>query len=218
MPRVPKPTLALRAALRACYHPWGEVAVGYRAETLERARKVRALILDVDGVLTDGCLHYSSRGEALKVFHSRDGFAIKLAQSLGMPVGILSGRGGPVLRRRLSELEIPPQLIVEQSREKSKGVAILCQRLALFREEIAYMGDDIPDLSVLCQVGLACAPADAPEEVKQVSHFVAAHPGGRGAVRDLVVFLLQAQGVWEEVLEDWKHGGIVRQKNQRNGV
>ncbi|MGQ9496133.1 MAG: KdsC family phosphatase [Thermoanaerobaculaceae bacterium] len=190
----------------------------YRVEALERARKVRALVLDVDGVLTDGRLHYSSRGETLKVFHSRDGFAIKLAQSRGMPVGILSGRGGSVLRRRLSELEIPPQLIVEQSREKSQGLAVLCQRLALSRGEVAYMGDDIPDLSVLCQVGLACAPADAPEEVKKVCHFVAAHSGGRGAVRDLVVFLLQAQGIWEEILEDWKHGGIVGKKNQTNGV
>lgn len=192
--------------------------MGYREEILERARKVRALVLDVDGVLTDGLLHYSSRGETLKVFHSRDGFAVKLAQSLGMPVGILSGRGGPVLRRRLSELEIPPQLIVEQSRKKSQGLAILCQRLGLSREEVAYMGDDIPDLSVLCQVGLACAPSDAPLEVKKVCHFVAAHAGGRGAVRDLVAFLLQAQGIWEEVLEDWKHGGIAQQDNQRKRV
>lgn len=190
----------------------------YRKETLERAHKVKAILLDVDGVLTDGRLYYSSRGETLKVFHSRDGFAVKLAQSRKMPVGILSGRGGPVLRRRLSELGIPPELIIEESREKSQGLAILCQKLALSRKEVAYMGDDIPDLSVLCQVGLACAPADAPEEVKRFCHFVAVHPGGRGAVRDLVVFLLQAQGIWEEVLEDWQHGGISKHEEQRNRV
>ena len=176
-------------------------------DPVERARQVEALVLDVDGVLTDGKLHYTARGESRKVFHSRDGFAIKLAQSRGIRVAILSGRGGPVLQRRLKELGIPSELVVEESRDKGADFVQLCQRLGLPPAQVAYMGDDIPDLAPLHLAGLACAPADAPEEVKRACQLVTGAPGGAGAVRELVVFVLQAKGLWEQVLQQW--GGVV---------
>lgn len=169
-----------------------------------RAQRIRALILDVDGVLTDGRLYYTRQGESVKVFFSRDGFALKLAQTAGIRVGILSGRGGAVLRRRLADLGVDPELVVEESRDKVSDFARLCQKLALDFQQVAYMGDDIPDLPVFSLAGLALAPADAPEEVRSRAHVVVAASGGQGAVREAVVFLLKAQGVWENVLQSWE--------------
>lgn len=171
---------------------------------IARAQNIRALILDVDGVLTDGKLYYTRQGESIKVFFSRDGFALKLAQSAGIRVGILSGRGGAVLRRRLADLGVDPDLVVEESRDKAGDFARLCQRLALAFEHVAYMGDDIPDLPVFSLAGLVLVPADAPEEVRARAHVVVPAPGGQGAVREAVVFLLKAQGVWENVLQSWE--------------
>ncbi|MEW5877192.1 MAG: HAD-IIIA family hydrolase [Acidobacteriota bacterium] len=171
---------------------------------LARAQKIRALILDVDGVLTDGRLYYTRQGESVKVFFSRDGFALKLAQNAGIRVGILSGRGGAVLRRRLHDLGVDPDLVVEESRDKAGDFARLCQKLALDFPQVAYMGDDIPDLAVFSLAGLALAPADAPEEVRARAHVVVPAPGGKGAVREAVVFLLKAQGIWNEVLRSWE--------------
>jgi len=172
-------------------------------DAADRAKHIQALVLDVDGVLTDGKLHYTARGESRKVFHSRDGFAIKLAQSLGLRVAILSGRGGPVLRRRLNDLGIPSELVVEESRDKVTDFLALCRRVGLTPTQVAYMGDDLPDLAVLRQAGLACAPADAPEEVQEACHLITRAPGGAGAVRELVVFVLEAKGLWEQVLRQW---------------
>lgn len=172
-------------------------------DAASRAKEVQALILDVDGVLTDGRLFYTQRGESLKAFHSRDGFAIKLAQSWGIPVAVLSGRGGSVLRRRLRELGIGDHLVVEESRDKVQDLQVLCGRLNLLPQQVAYMGDDVPDLGVLRQVGLACAPADAAAEILPYCHLVTQAKGGQGAVREVVVFLLQAKGVWEQVLRQW---------------
>ncbi|MGC8916791.1 MAG: KdsC family phosphatase [Thermoanaerobaculum sp.] len=172
-------------------------------ELRRRAEKIRALVLDVDGVLTDGRLYYTRRGETVKVFFSRDGFALKLAQSRGFRLGILSGRGGAVLRRRLADLRIERELVVEESRDKVTDFERLCGRMGLGREQVAYMGDDIPDVAVFFRAGLAFAPADAPREVQACAHVVTKAAGGKGAVREAIVFLLQAQGLWEEVLRAW---------------
>ncbi len=174
------------------------------AEATARARRVEALVLDVDGVLTDGRLYYTAKGETLKSFHSRDGFAIKLAQSCGLAVAVLSGRGGSVLRRRLHELGIPAELVVEASRHKLEDLQRLCRTLHLAPEQVAYMGDDLPDLAVLRRVGLASAPADAAPEVKRYCHLVTNAAGGQGAVRELVFFVLRAKGLWDQVWSQWE--------------
>lgn len=177
-----------------------------REELLARAREVRAIVLDVDGVLTDASLIYGPRGEYLKAFSARDGFAIKLAQSEGIPVAILSGRLAAAVRARLSDLGIPRKLIVQGSRDKRADIATLAGRLRLGVDELAYMGDDIPDLPALACAGLAACPADASEEARERSHFVSRAPGGHGAVRELVRLVLEAHGRWAGLIEEWAGG------------
>jgi len=173
---------------------------------LVRARRIKAIVLDVDGVLTDASLFYGPRGEALKAFSARDGFAVRLAVSEGIPVAILSGRlAGPV-KPRLADLGIPAELTVQGSRDKRADVTELGRRLGVPLAEIAFMGDDFPDLPALTRVGLAACPADAAAEVRARCHFVASAHGGRGAVRELVQLLLEARGRWSALVEAWSSG------------
>jgi 3-deoxy-D-manno-octulosonate 8-phosphate phosphatase (KDO 8-P phosphatase) len=175
-------------------------------EVLARARAVRAIVLDVDGVLTDSSLFYGPRGEYLKAFSSRDGFAIKLAQSEGIPVAILSGRLAPAVKARLADLAIPRTLTVQGSRDKKADIVTLAARLGLDLREVAYMGDDVPDLPALASAGLAACPADASEEARELSHVVCRAPGGYGAVRELVKLILEARGRWSELMKAWAAG------------
>ncbi len=176
-------------------------------ELLERARGIRALILDVDGVLTDASLFYGPKGEALKRFSARDGFAVKTAQSEGLWIAILSGRVAPPLKARLADLGILPGLVVEGSRDKRVDIAVLAEQLETNLAEIAFMGDDLPDLPALGTVGLAACPADAALEVRERCHFVSSCPGGQGAIRELVELLLTARGRWEEIVRSWAEQG-----------
>jgi len=177
-----------------------------REELLARARAVRAIVLDVDGVLTDSSLFYGPRGEYLKAFSARDGFAIKLAQSEGVPVAILSGRLAAAVKARLADLDIPRRLTVQGSRDKKADIATLASRLGLGLHELAYMGDDIPDLPALASAGLAACPADAAEEARELSHLVCRASGGYGAVRELVKLVLEARGRWAELMKTWTAG------------
>ncbi len=175
-------------------------------ELQARARAVRAVVLDVDGVLTDAALFYGPRGEALKRFSARDGFAIKLAQGEGIPVAILSGRLAPPLRARLEDLHIPATLVIQGSRDKAGDLARLAERLGLGHDALAYMGDDLPDLPALAGAGLAACPADACPEVRARCHLVCAAPSGNGAVRELIQLLLTARGRWDELVAAWERG------------
>ena len=177
-----------------------------REELLALARAVRAIVLDVDGVLTDSSLFYGPRGEYLKAFSARDGFAIKLAQSEGVPVAILSGRLAAAVKARLADLGIPRRLTVQGSRDKKADIATLASRLGLGLHEVAYMGDDIPDLPALASAGLAACPADAAEEARELSHLVCRASGGYGAVRELVKLVLEARGRWAELMKTWTAG------------
>jgi 3-deoxy-D-manno-octulosonate 8-phosphate phosphatase (KDO 8-P phosphatase) len=173
---------------------------------LARARRVRALVLDVDGVMTDGTLHYGGRGEAMKSFSARDGFAIKLAQAEGIPVAVLTGRLAPPLKARMADLAIPHSLVIEGSRDKRQDLATLANRLDVPINELVFAGDDIPDLPALASAGLAVCPADAAEEVRSRCDYVCRAAGGHGAVRELVRLLLSARGRWEALVEEWEAG------------
>ncbi len=173
---------------------------------MARAKTVKAMVLDVDGVLTDAGLFYGPRGEALKVFSARDGFAIKLAQSEGIRVAILSGRLAAPVKARLADLGIPTRLVIQGSRDKGADVEKLAGRLGISLDEVAYMGDDVPDLPALARVGLPACPADASEEARERAEFVTTSPGGHGAVRELVRLLLQARGRWGQIMESWADG------------
>lgn len=171
-------------------------------EIRERAKRIRLLLLDVDGVLTDGRIIYGSAGLEVLSFHVRDGFALKHAQASGITVGLLSGRKSEALLRRAEELGI---LEVHTGVEDKISVyQQLLIRYHLDNSEVAYMGDDIPDVPVLRQAGLGITVADAPAEVRRAAHVVTSLAGGKGAVRETVEWLLKSQGVWDRVCADFQ--------------
>ncbi len=155
-----------------------------------RAARIRLVLLDVDGVLTDGRLYYGPEGELMKAFDVRDGHGIVLLRDQ-VDFGVVSGRPGKASERRLQELRV--KHLVFGERDKLAGYARLAH-LGIADEEVAYMGDDVNDVPLLRKVGLSACPADAHPEVKELVHFVARSAGGRGAVRELCDLLLKAKG------------------------
>ncbi len=168
----------------------------YPTEVWERAQFIRLLLLDVDGVLTDGRLYFDAKGEALKVFHVRDGHGIKMAQQGGIEVAILSGRRSDAAFHRARDLGL--SRYYEGLRDKVAVLEELLAALNLAPREVAAVGDELVDLPLMAQVGLAVAVADAAPEVLIAAHWVTTLPGGRGAVREVCDLLLKAQGKWPE--------------------
>jgi len=166
------------------------------------ARAIRLLLLDVDGVLTDGRLYYSNNGEELKAFHIQDGLGIKLLQRQGIEVGIITGRTSALLARRAAELGI--QRVIQGREDKSCALDELLANTPLTLEQIAFMGDDLPDLPVMARVGLALTVADCSSTVAERAHWQARRGGGRGAVREAAEFILRAQGKLDAALEDYR--------------
>ena len=160
-----------------------------QAELLARAARIRLVILDVDGVLTDGRLYYGPDGEALKAFDVKDGHGIVLLRER-VDFAVISGRPGIASQRRLEELRFKHLIFGE--RDKLQGYARLAH-LGLPDDAVAYMGDDVNDVPLLRKVGLAACPADARPEARAVAHLVTEAPGGRGAVRELCDLILRAQ-------------------------
>ena len=160
----------------------------------ERAKEIRLLLLDVDGVLTDGRIVYDGRGRELKSFDIKDGQGIRLLQQAELKVGILSGRRSSAVRLRARELGI--EILHQKAQDKAKTLEEILQKNKIRTEQICFMGDDLLDLPVLLRVGFAVAVADAVEEVKANAHYVTHHPGGRGAVREICELILKAQGKW----------------------
>ncbi|MDW8096125.1 MAG: HAD-IIIA family hydrolase [Aquificaceae bacterium] len=170
-------------------------------ELYERALKIKLLLLDVDGVLTDGRLYYTPQGEELKVFHVRDGVGIKLAQKAGLKVGVISGRNNKALANRLEELGVE-EVHLGYS-DKLPVFESMLRRLSVECEEVAFMGDDLLDLPILRRVGFPLTVADAPEEVKMHALYVTSAKGGEGAVREAVEHLLKCRKQWEDVIKDY---------------
>lgn len=170
-------------------------------ELARRAAALEWLLLDVDGVLTDGRLVYGPEGEQLKVFHVRDGLGLVLLRRAGLKVGILSGRRGAPLAVRAAELELDA-LISERS-DKNAAFGELLALHGTTAERVAYVGDDLLDLPVLSRCGLSFAPADAVPEVRDRVHCVLASPGGAGAAREVAELILKARGVWDRLVAGW---------------
>jgi 3-deoxy-D-manno-octulosonate 8-phosphate phosphatase (KDO 8-P phosphatase) len=173
----------------------------YPPEVWQRAQVIRLLILDVDGVLTDGSLYFDAQGEPLKVFHVRDGHGIKLAQRAGIEVALLSGRRSAAASYRATELGI--DRFFEGLRDKLATMKEIEAALQIRPPEVAVVGDELVDLPIMARAGLAVAVADAVPEVLAAAHWVTANPGGRGAVREVCDLLLKAQGKWEEIVRPW---------------
>jgi 3-deoxy-D-manno-octulosonate 8-phosphate phosphatase (KDO 8-P phosphatase) len=161
------------------------------AELLERARRIRLLVLDVDGVLTDGRLHISATGEEVKIFHVRDGSGLVALQRAGVAVAIISGRASAAVTRRATELGIGH--VRQGISDKGAALDALCLELGLARHELACVGDDTPDIPMFDRAGIAVAVADAHPAAAARAHWVTQARGGRGAVREICDLLLAAR-------------------------
>lgn len=171
-------------------------------EAIQKARAIKLLVLDVDGVLTDGRLWYGNSGEELKAFNIQDGLGIKLLQRAGVEVAIITGRTSQLVTRRGTELGI--KHIVQGREDKLVALRALAGELDIALAEIAYVGDDLPDLSAIAAVGLGIAVANAMPYVAQHAAYKTARSGGDGAVREICDLLLQAQDKFDAMLERYR--------------
>ena len=174
-----------------------------------RARKIRLLVMDVDGVLTDGRMVLSDRGDELKMFHTHDGIGLALAHRAGLKTAMVTGETSPIARARGAKLGVGT--VVLGARRKGEVVETLLAEHGVSADALAYIGDDLLDLPALQRAGLAVAVADAVADVRAAAHVVTKAAGGHGAVRECVELLLRAQGVWEAVYRAFieEHGGRV---------
>lgn len=173
-------------------------------EIIERARRVRMLVLDCDGVLTDGRIIMLPDGDETKSFDVKDGHAIVMLQHAGIKVGIISGRRSSVVRARAKELGVAH--LHEMAWVKREPYEQMLAEEELTDDEICYVGDDVVDIPLLRRAGLAVAVADAVEEAKQHSHLVTNRAGGRGAVREVIEMIMKAQGKWDEAMARYVQG------------
>jgi len=170
-----------------------------------RARKIKLLLMDVDGVLTDGRIYYVPRPQGglteTKTFHSRDGLGLRIAHAAGLKTGIISGRGSPVVEHRAKELGI--HFLQQGALAKLAPYQKILRAAGLRDEEVCFVGDDIVDLPILKRVGLAVGVGDGHPLLRRHVHYWTKNPGGRGAVRETIELILQAQGKWKRVLRSY---------------
>ena len=170
-------------------------------DALDRARRIKLMIFDVDGVLTDGRLWYTAEGKELKSFHAFDGHGMKMLADAGVRCAILSGRKSSAVAARARELGI--DIVRQGVAGKREEFARMVKKLRLDASAAGYMGDDLVDIPVLRRCGFACAPREAPEPVRQCAHYVCSAAAGGGAVRELCEFILRAQGTLERQLQEY---------------
>ena len=172
------------------------------ASVIRRAKAVRLLVMDVDGILTDGRVIYTAAGETQVAFDILDGHGIKLALRFGLRLAIITGRESEVVARRARELGIPE--LHQKAVDKLAVFEALLARHGLAPPQAGCMGDDLLDLPLLRRAGLAITVPGAVDEVRAAAHYVTRRPGGRGAVREAIELLLKAQGHWPAVMERYR--------------
>lgn len=168
-----------------------------------RCQSIRLLLSDVDGVMTDGDVVFDNQGIETKAFNIRDGLGIRLWQQAGHRFGIVTGRSSGIVQRRAVELDI--ELLRQGISDKLPVVREIVESLSLEPEQVAYIGDDLPDLPAVNHVGLGIAVADACEELREAADFVTPSAGGRGAVREAIEMILKHQGRWTEILKTFQN-------------
>jgi 3-deoxy-D-manno-octulosonate 8-phosphate phosphatase (KDO 8-P phosphatase) len=175
---------------------------------LARAKKIKLLLMDVDGVLTDGKFFYAplAGGGMLetKGFDSRDGLGLRLAHHSGLKTGIITGRGSLVIEARAKDLGI--QYLQQNALEKIEPYHRICKAARVEDDEVCYVGDDLTDLPLLTRVGLGVCVANADDFVRKYAHFCTLHVGGSGAVREAIELILTAQGKWDGILKSYLKG------------
>ena len=162
-----------------------------------RAAHIRLLVLDVDGILTDGRIYYGNSDEELKAFNIKDGLGIKLLQDAGVKVAIITGRRSEIVARRARELGITR--VIQGREDKRQALLELCADSELTVDDCAYMGDDLPDLGAIVAAGLGMTVADGSATVREAADWVSSLNGGCGAVREACEFILSARGEWSSV-------------------
>ena len=168
-----------------------------KASIKEKAAKIKLLVLDVDGVMTDGSIILDNEGNELKRFHVRDGHGIKMIQKAGITVGLITGRKSKVVEMRAEELGIKE--VHQKIFKKSAVFEQLLEKYKCKEENAAFMGDDVVDRELLKRAGLTAAPADAEEEIREMADIITQRGGGRGAVREFIDLILKSSGRWELV-------------------
>lgn len=168
-----------------------------------RAKQIKLLALDVDGVLTDGSITYSANesGNEQKTFNALDGLGIRLLQRVGIQVALITGRQSEVVVRRAKELDIA--LVLQGRNDKLVALKELCQQLSINLKQAAYMGDDLPDISAIQQSGVGFAPINAHTLAKSVALYCTIERGGNGAVREVCDILLQAKGEYDGIIQPY---------------
>lgn len=166
----------------------------------DRMSKIRLLLLDVDGVLSNGAIYLGDAGE-FKAFNTQDGLGIKLAQRCGIQVGIITGRSSKAVSRRAEELKL--DFLYQSTMNKREAYAQILQQTGLEDEAVCYMGDDLPDLPLIIRAGVGVAPANASKAVQARADLTTAAAGGEGAVREVIESILKAQGQWDAMVQEF---------------
>lgn len=164
-----------------------------------RATEIKAIIFDVDGVLTDGGLYRTDDGQEIKRFHARDGLGMRMLSDAGLTLAIITGRTSDVVTHRSHELDI--KYVYQGQRDKLPAFEEFCATLELEPSEVAYMGDDIVDMPVMRRAGLAMTVADAADDILAIAHWTSSRPGGNGAAREACEFLLKSLGLYGAAVE-----------------
>lgn len=162
--------------------------------------KIKLVVLDVDGTLTDGGIYYDSQGNEMKRFDVKDGLGIKVGIAAGLEFAVLTGRESPMVERRVKELGI--QYLMSGVQLKYPVLQTLLRELNLSEEEVCYIGDDLNDLECIEHAGVSACPANAAEEIKVISHYVSAYNGGYGAVRDCISAILKERKMWTALAKE----------------
>ncbi|MCE8014613.1 HAD hydrolase family protein [Halomonas sp. MCCC 1A17488] len=171
---------------------------------VDRLRKVRLLALDVDGVLTDGRLYFQADGVEIKAFHTQDGLGLKLLRRAGLQVAFLTGRESPMVSHRAAALGIDH--VYQSCEDKLATLRELCTRRGIELEQVAYCGDDLPDLAAIQRAGIGITVPNTPPYIRDVADYVTERSGGHGAVREICDLLLEAQGHRDALVDTYLHG------------
>ncbi|MGQ4880349.1 KdsC family phosphatase [Billgrantia sp. LNSP4103-1] len=171
---------------------------------LDRLRRIRLLALDVDGVLTDGRLYFQADGIEIKAFHTQDGLGLKLLRRAGLQVAFLTGRDSPMVSHRAAALGVDH--VFQGCEDKLAILRELCSRRGIELEQVAYCGDDLPDLAPIQRAGVGIAVPGAPSYVRALADYVTERSGGHGAVREICDLLLEAQGHRDALIDTYLHG------------
>lgn len=166
----------------------------------QRLKKIKMLIMDVDGVLTDGSINIDDDGKELKKFNVQDGFAIVLMRKRGFKTAIISARACPAVTARANDLKIDK--IYQAAYPKTFAYEAILNEFNLKPEDVCFIGDDLPDLGLFSRVGVAVTVPNGREENKRAAHYITQAPGGAGAVREVIELILKAQGIWQEIVDE----------------